>query len=1111
MTVARYSPADRARWTSGFDHDGQRQRMVEGWLLSIALGTIALGLVLTYLAVAAPFDGLEEALETGRIVHLGELQQPQDLLPLLGTFTDPSERSFVAERIWDDLTRIGADPLPNVGALSGLRVTAAELAGRTLPVLDSRIEALRDARPDLEPDELRLRLLSSEQLRDIKPLAVVRRPAAFRNHLLLWTGLVFAAFMAAHLIWRRRRFVGDPMLLPVAALLTGLGLLAMVSIWDPLRDRLYFITFAQGTVLGCLGMAVLAVVDFERPLFRRLTFPALLGAFALSLLLILFGSGPGTSDAKVNLFGFQPVEVVKLLMVFFLAGYFDQRWEMLREIKERRGAFARLERLVHVPKLEYVLVPVTAVALLLIFFFLQKDLGPALVLSLLFVCLYGVARGSPVMAVVGLALIVAGFATGYQLGAPRTVAVRIAMWLSPWENRFAGGDHLAESLWAFATGGLTGTGPGLGQPGHVPAAHTDMVLTVLGEELGFIGLLAIVALFAILLWRGLRIADRAAGTYGYFLALGFSLLLGVELLLIACGVTGLLPLSGVVTPFLSYGRSAMLANFAILGVLLGISGQATENGTVGRRFQRGTTTIGLLLALGLGTLLVRLADVQVLRADQVVARGCLAIQADGYRRFRYNPRLTQLDDLIPRGSILDRHGTPLALSEPSQLSDEDRDALTRLGARPDLAGDGRYYPFGGKTFHLLGDDESRVNWAASNTSFVERDSRVRLQGYDDYAEIRRVRQPNGQESFLVERDYRELIPLLRNRHRPDHPAVRRIVERDRDVRLSIDVRLQLGVADLLARGASAHRGTGAAVVLDAATGDVLASVSVPWPEGRPITAAAGVDRLLDRSRYGVYPPGSTFKIVTAMAALRTNPEVMNQEFECVGLGDGRVGNRVRGWGRPIRDDPTVSTPHGKVNLQKGIRVSCNAYFAQLATSEIGPGPLLDTAAMLGIAVARPNTSEQLADSLPQSAYGQGQVTATPFQMARVAAAVANGGLAPQGRWVLDNSNDRNQPPVRIVSESQAAILAEAMREVVTRGSAARVLGSLDVPIAGKTGTAEVQGAPSHSWFIGFAPADGRERKIAFAVLIEHGGYGGRAAAEVAGGIVRQLEALGEGQ
>ena len=136
--------------------------------------------------------------------------------------------------------------------------------------------------------------------------------------------------------------------------------------------------------------------------------------------------------------------------------------------------------------------------------------------------------------------------------------------------------------------------------------------------------------------------------------------------------------------------------------------------------------------------------------------------------------------------------------------------------------------------------------------------------------------------------------------------------------------------------------------------------------------------MLDRARYGLYPPGSTFKLVTAMAALRSKPGILEETFQCQTLPDGRVGNFVRGWPRPIRDDIQDKSAHGKVNLEKGIIVSCNAYFAQMASYLLGPEVLHGTADLLGIRVAAPNTPKQLRKALPQAAYGQGQVVGNAF-------------------------------------------------------------------------------------------------------------------------------------
>src|SRR5262249_26014295 len=248
------------------------------------------------------------------------------------------------------------------------------------------------------------------------------------------------------------------------------------------------------------------------------------------------------------------------------------------------------------------------------------------------------------------------------------------------------------------------------------------------------------------------------------------------------------------------------------------------------------------------------------------------------------------------------------------------------------------------------------------------------------------------------------------------------------------------------------------------------------PEGNPY---------LDRARYGLYPPGSTFKVVTAMAALRKNPQLTHKTYQCVPLSDGRVGSYIQGSKRPIRDDVMDKSAHGTLDLEHGLIVSCNAYFAQLGTYDVGADALHDTAELLGIAAASPDTAAELKKALPQSAYGQGEVVASPFQMARVAAAVANGGDKPHGRGGNDPKNTRAATAALVLQPDAASTLGKFMREVVTSGTGRRA-GSAAVPIAGKTGTAELANAPSHAWFIGFAPYGGSGRKIALSVLVENG-------------------------
>ena len=1068
MAVTRSTAAGRPQTRRA----GKRWRARELLGLLLAGALVALGLHLVYQAKAPGLAEAAQGLAAKRLLNLNDLSAREDLLPALGTIADAHARTEAARQIY-----YASGGLANVGALARIRG-----------------------------------LFTSDQFRQLKPLFVVRRPERFESAFYRWTVAFFVAFLLVHAWWSVRGFGGDPWLLPATMLLAGAGLILMIALRDPVRDTLLFVDFAQGVAGGCLLLAVASGLNYER-LLGKLSFVPLLASFALSATLVLFGSGPGTSDAKVNLLGFQPVEIIRLLLVLFLAGYFAERWDVLRHARETRPRLAGLTKYLDIPPLEYVLPVAVSVALSLVFFFLQRDMGPALVFACLFLVLYGMARSSALAPVAGLALVVAGFAVGYWLGVPHTVGERVHMWLSPWDNLVHGGDQLAHSLWAYATGGPAGMGTGQGDPQAVPAAHTDLILAALGEEWGFIGVAAAFILYGVLVWRTLRAAVRARTDYECFLAVGLAASTALQILLIAGGSLGVVPLSGVVTPFLSYGRTAMLANFVVVGMVAAISSRGQEER---RPAARPVPLVGAIFAIGAAVVVAKAGYVQVLESDAVMGAGTLVTQADGARRYQYNPRLQEVMRDIPKGTIYDRNGLPLATSD-WDLLEKHRADYQALGIDIDKAcprGESRHYPFGGLMFDLLGDLRTRERWGATNTSFVERDEARRLRGYDDRPTLVEVKNPKtGKMDKVLRYDYRELVPLLRHRNDPQNPEVRKVLDRPRDVNMSIDARLEVKVAEILRNQLKqAGQDKGAAVVLDPATGDLLAAVSFPQPVLNGVAQEGQeANPWLDRARYGLYPPGSTFKVVTAMAALRKDMQLAHRTYQCIRLPDGRVGQYLKGSSRPIRDDIQDRAPHGTLDLERGLVVSCNAYFAQLGTYDVGADALWTTASALGIATASPNRADQLKKSLPQSAYGQGQVVASPFQMARVAATVASGGAMPQGRWITDETNTRTTEPREVLAADAATLLGRFMREAVTAGTGKRAAAAA-LPMAGKTGTAELADAPSHAWFIGFAPyrtpPDGAARKIAFAVLVENGVYGGTNAAPAAAEIVNAAVKLG---
>ncbi len=375
-------------------------------------------------------------------------------------------------------------------------------------------------------------------------------PSAF------WVAWAVGMILAQGFVVLRR---GDPLLLPAAAGLSALG--------QVLLDRLG----PQGLISRqslwlLLGLGLLWVVlTVVRPVARLDRWRYTLAAAALGLVVLTFPFGAGAGARlwlDLGLFFIQPVEPLKLALALTLAGYLAERRELLYYARRHLGPLV-------LPATAY-LVPlglVTGLALLLLF--AQRDLGSALLVL-------GVAVGSlyaaaPRLAHLILGLVPAGIAAvGGYLFNP-VVRERVQVWLNPWADPEGRGFQVTQALFALAAGGAGGTGLGLGRPDLVPAVRTDFVFVALGEELGFLGVAAAVGLYLVLLSRCFRLALLARSEYNRLLAVTLGLTLGVQTLTILAGTVRLMPLTGLTVPFISYGGSSLVVNYAILGLLAALS------------------------------------------------------------------------------------------------------------------------------------------------------------------------------------------------------------------------------------------------------------------------------------------------------------------------------------------------------------------------------------------------------------------------------------------------------------------------------------------------------------------------------------------------------------
>jgi cell division protein FtsW (lipid II flippase) len=377
-----------------------------------------------------------------------------------------------------------------------------------------------------------------------------------------------------HYVLRKYVLNADGLLLPLAFLLNGLGI-AMIY-----RLDLAEITrggqdlFAERQVwLSCFAMLIAAIVVrlVRNPLVLR-RFPYLAGAAAVVLLLLPAAPVIGRTFNGATLWiaigdlSFQPGEIAKILLAIFFAGYLVSRKGPLSEIGSRVLGMK-------IPSAKdlgpILLFWVASIAVLVI----QRDLGTSILYFGLFLVMIYTATGRGFYVGIGLVMMVTGALVASRLFG--YVGARFDAWLAPFatENYTAqGGSYqLVQGLFGMAHGDVIGAGLGSGFPQLIPLAESDFIFAALGEELGLAGIFAILAIYLLIVYRGLRIANTHQDDFSKLLALGLSFVLGLQVFIVAGGVMGLLPLTGLTTPFLAAGGSALLANWSIIALLMVLS------------------------------------------------------------------------------------------------------------------------------------------------------------------------------------------------------------------------------------------------------------------------------------------------------------------------------------------------------------------------------------------------------------------------------------------------------------------------------------------------------------------------------------------------------------
>ncbi|MCV7258816.1 FtsW/RodA/SpoVE family cell cycle protein [Mycobacterium shimoidei] len=392
---------------------------------------------------------------------------------------------------------------------------------------------------------------------------------------LRWDLITYAAaflglFVGAHLAIRRFAPYADPLLLPVVALLNGLGLVMIHRLDlthpggspDPSATQQMLWTLVG---VGAFAVVTIGLKD-HRQLARYGYICGLAGLVMLAIPAFLPRSFSEQNGAKIWIrlpgFSIQPAEFSKiLLLVFFSAVLVAKRRLFTSAGKHVLG--------LDLPRPRDLAPLLTAWIVSVGVMIFEKDLGTSLLLYASFLVMVYLATQRFSWVVIGFGLFALASVAAYYLFAH--VRIRVQTWLDPFADPDGSGYQIVQSLFSFATGGIFGTGLGNGQPDTVPAASTDFIIAAFGEELGLVGLAGLLMLYTIVIIRGLRTAIAVRDSFGKLLAAGLSSTLAIQLFIVVGGVTKLIPLTGLTTPWMSYGGSSLLANYVLLAIVVRIS------------------------------------------------------------------------------------------------------------------------------------------------------------------------------------------------------------------------------------------------------------------------------------------------------------------------------------------------------------------------------------------------------------------------------------------------------------------------------------------------------------------------------------------------------------
>lgn len=996
--------------------------------------------------------------------------------------------------------------------------------------------------------EHRIRMFEASTLAQIKEhhILTVRSLQEYKSTLIFYIALFFVAWWGLYILWYLKHKNKDNSVIAILMFLTGLCLLTMFSVNDPLEDTLLGVEMAQGVIYGVVIIGLLQFVNFTKlyqnkqkigfdillecikwlfkPFRRKIAYltrilsdkkcnvfqkvfallfivvclPLLLldvllitklcngvetqigklpkgcGYLIAALLLTALlwspiGSEVGGMKVNLNLFGikFQPSEISKYLIVFFMAAFFSLNANRIIKYSDKGnvGLFGN--------KLKMLTTMILGLGGLMLLYLILGDMGPALVLAFTFIILYSIVKSKVELGdldvksqnarilTCDLAMLVYGvisfivclyvgnlighmfmlclgwFVLWIALGLVKKRVYESAILFNFIISAFIFGGSLltsipnaklnsigerlesrnemctntwgtlpidgmiadagentqvAEGLWGLASGGLTGQGLGNGSPNFIPAFHTDMILESIGEQLGFLGVLAIILLLAILLRKTVLIGFRATHPFAFYLCLGIAIVTAVQFIIISLGSTGFIPLTGVAVPFLSYGKVSMILNLAAFGIILSYShvpatNEAKKRSSIGKY----NYSVSLLSWVFCGVALLICGvflKYQCIDRDSVLIRSVYVNNAEGVPVVEYNPRINQITSKMWAGDIYDRNGVLLATSDKSKLADYKK-VYEEFGLQCDTTkSQRRYYPFGEHLVFMLGKYGSDIYpFMSENSGYMaEYRHMSELRGYDNkkYDDkgnplkvtlVSNVYKPDkflnkgGDTVSVVLRDYSALIPYLKAGY--NSGRISRMNTRNesfwdvgkkikpKDLYLTLDAKLQTMLQQRISEYVEKNHShlnklRVSVVILDAHNGDLLSSAIYPLPDENRLREEKETKVYNDLNRPAnwksytdmdlglIYPsaPGSTAKVLTGLAGFRKYKDEISQQWYNVYEEEAIFRNKNR---KPAE-------PTGKVTMQIAYEQSSNCYFINLLNDKDLFDDLAFTYGDLGISI-----------------------------------------------------------------------------------------------------------------------------------------------------------------